>query len=203
MTLLEEFEKSPLYLAYKLVEEGKIDPWDVDLEKLITAYLEEIRKIELRDLRIPARVVAFAAFLIKKQLEILFPKPPRPRVKRTVTLQEIESEFEETPIEELLEQKIPKRVRKRKTSTSRKVKRKEQQNEEKLPPLHKAKLEEVLDYLLNLLEKLQKEEKIPFSSLAGKNDYVAKLWGLLNLSYEGKIELEQSKPFDEIYLKKI
>jgi segregation and condensation protein A len=201
MTLLENFEKSPLYLAYKLVDEGKIDPWDVDLEKLINAYLEEIRKIELKDLRIPARVVAFATFLIKKQLEILFPKPPRPRVRRKITLQEIEREFEDTPIEELLEQNVPKKVRKRKSSPGRKP-RKKKQKEESFPPLHKARLEEVLDYLLSLLEKLHKEEKIPFSSLAGKNDYVAKLWGLLNLSFEGKVELEQSKPFEEIYLKK-
>ena len=190
-----DFEKSPLYLAYKLVEEGKIDPWDVDLEKLINSYLEEIRRIELRDLRVPAKVVAFATFLIKKQLEILFPKPPRPRVKRKITLQEIEQEFEATAVEEIVET-AKRRVSKKRNSTKRKIKKEPLPLE---PPLHKAKLEEVLEYLLNLLEELEEERKVPFSGFATKEDYVAKLWGLLNLTYEGKVDMEQETPFGEIY----
>jgi chromatin segregation and condensation protein Rec8/ScpA/Scc1 (kleisin family) len=31
---------------------------------------------------------------------------------------------------------------------------------------------------------------------------VAKLWGLLNLSYEGKVVLEQETPFGEIFFSK-
>ncbi len=201
MNLLEEFEKSPLYLAYRLVDEGKIDPWDVNLEELINAYLEAIREIELKDLRIPARVVAFATFLIKKQLEILFPKPPRPKVRKKITLREIEREFEETPIEELISTK-PNRKRSVNRKTTKKGERKKSQPE-RVPPLHRATLEEVLSYLVELLERLHEEERVPFSSLAGKNDYVAKLWGLLNLAQEGKVELEQEKPFEEIYLRKI
>jgi chromatin segregation and condensation protein Rec8/ScpA/Scc1 (kleisin family) len=46
---------------------------------------------------------------------------------------------------------------------------------------------------------LRKEEKIPFSRYATKNDYVAKLWGLLNLAYDGKAVLQQNEPFGEIY----
>ena len=190
-----DFEKSPLYLAYRLVEEGKIDPWDVDLEKLINSYLEEIRRIELKDLRVPAKVVAFATFLIKKQLEILFPKPPRPRVRKRITLQEIEREFEETAVEEIVET-AKRRVSKRKNTSKRRVKKETPPLE---PPLHKAKLEEVLEYLLNLLEELEEEKRFPFSGFATKNDYVAKLWGLLNLTYEGKLEMEQETPFGEIF----
>ena len=190
-----DFEKSPLYLAYKLVEEGKIDPWDVDLEKLINSYLEEIKRIELRDLRVPAKVVAFATFLIKKQLEILFPKPPRPRVRKKITLQEIEQEFEATAVEEIVET-AKRRVSKKRSSSKRKTKRETLPLE---PPLHKAKLEEVLEYLLNLLEELEEEKRVPFSGFATKNDYVAKLWGLLNLTYEGKMDMKQETPFGEIY----
>jgi len=178
------------------VEEGKIDPWDVDLEKLINEYLREIREIELRDLRVPAKVVAFATFLIKKQLEILFPKPPRPRRKPKITLKEIEREFEETSVEELIKLKPRRRVSKKST---KEVKRKK---ELLPPPLHKAKLEEVLRQLIELLERLTEGEKVAFSRFANKNDYVAKLWGLLNLSYEGKVVLEQESPFGEIFFSK-
>ena len=57
-----------------------------------------------------------------------------------------------------------------------------------------------MDYLLNLLEGLKEGELKPFSAYATKNDYVAKLWGLLNLAYEGKVELLQEG--DEIYFGK-
>ncbi len=183
-----EWERSPLYLAYRLVEEGKLDPWDVDLEKLLMEYLQEIRRMELRDLRIPARVVAFATFLIKKQLEILFPKPPKPRTKRKITLKELEEEFENTPVEEIVVPKTARRVRKKRSSPGGKRKRELPPLE---PPLHKARLEEVLEYLLELLEQLTPGQLIPFSRYATKNDYVAKFWGLLNLAAEGKAQLHQ------------
>ncbi len=192
----ELFEKSPLYLAYRLVEEGKIDPWDVDLERLINEYLETIRRIELTDLRVPAKVVAFATFLIKKQLEILFPKPPRPRVRKKITLKEIEEEFSEVG-GEIVE--TVKRKMSRSGSAARKKKTPKRSREEIKPPLHRAKLEDALEYLLSLLERLEENEKVPFSRFAGKNDYVAKLWALLSLTNEGKLDMEQHEPFGEIY----
>jgi len=192
-------EEKPLYLAYRLVEEGKIDPWDVDIEKLLKEYLELIKHAELNDLTVPAKVVAFATFLLKKQLEILFPKPPRPKVQKKVTLKEIEEEFFQIELDELIQavegdkKKLQKKVKKK--SSSKKRAKKELQP----PPLHKATLEQVIDYLLKLLEDLKEKQKVAFSRIASKNDYVAKLWGLLNLANEGKVELFQEKPFGEIY----
>jgi segregation and condensation protein A len=197
--LLEALEKEPLYLAYRLVEEGKIDPWDVDIELLLKTYLEEIKKIELQDLRVPARVIAFATYLLKKQLELFFPNPPKKRKKRKLTLKEIADEFKKLPTEELVEQTI-KRVRKIKRTTKGTREKRKIQQEEK-PPLHRAKLEEVLQQLLELIERLQPRQKISFYQIAGKNDYVAKLWGLLNLSFEGKIELEQPSEGDIYFFK--
>ncbi|HIP97905.1 MAG TPA: segregation/condensation protein A [Aquifex aeolicus] len=193
-----DFDRSPLYLAYRLVEEGKIDPWDVDLDKLINRYLEVIGQMELKDLRIPAQIVAFATFLIKKQMEILFPKPPRPRVRKRITLKEIEEEFHSTDGGEFILETRKRVVRKRKTST--KVERKNSTFQG--PPLHKAKLEEVLSYLLSLLERLEEGEDVSFDKIATKDDYVAKLWGLLNMAYEGKVVLRQETPFGEIFFSK-
>ena len=193
-----DFDRSPLYLAYRLVEEGKIDPWDVDLDKLINRYLEVIGQMELKDLRIPAQIVAFATSLIKKQMEILFPKPPRPRVRKRITLKEIEEEFHSTDGGEFILETRKRVVRKRKTST--KVERKNSTFQG--PPLHKAKLEEVLSYLLSLLERLEEGEDVSFDKIATKDDYVAKLWGLLNMAYEGKVVLRQETPFGEIFFSK-
>ena len=35
-------EEHPFALAYRLVEEGKLDPWDVDICARAMAYMEEI-----------------------------------------------------------------------------------------------------------------------------------------------------------------
>lgn len=183
---LENFEKTPLYLAYRLVEEGKIDPWDVDLERLINSYLEEIRRIELRDLRVPALLLAFATFLIKKQLEILFPKPPRRRERRKITLKEIEREFSQTSPREII---LTARRKLKKHRTTKRKRNKEEPSPS--APLHRALLEEVLPSLFYLVEELKEGQKVPFREFASKKDYVAKFWGLLNLAYEGKVDLIQ------------
>jgi len=59
-------EEHPFALAYRLVEEGKLDPWDVDICALAKAYMEEIKRHELLDLRVPARALLTASFLLKK-----------------------------------------------------------------------------------------------------------------------------------------
>ncbi len=87
-------EEHPFALAYRLVEEGKLDPWDVDIAFLARAYAEEIRKYELLDLRVPARALLAASFLLKKQVEILFPQPKAKRERKKISLQEIVEQFE-------------------------------------------------------------------------------------------------------------
>jgi segregation and condensation protein A len=62
-------EEHPFAIAYRLVEEGKLDPWNVDIAQLANLYIQEIRKMELLDLRVPARALSVAVFLLKKQVE--------------------------------------------------------------------------------------------------------------------------------------
>lgn len=62
----------PFALAYRMVEEGKLDPWNVDIVELANVYLEEIKKMEVLDMRIPARAVLAAAFLLKKKSRSTF-----------------------------------------------------------------------------------------------------------------------------------
>lgn len=58
-------EEHPFAIAYRLVEEGKLDPWNVDIAQLANLYIQEIRKMELLDLRVPARALSAAVFLLK------------------------------------------------------------------------------------------------------------------------------------------
>jgi segregation and condensation protein A len=61
-------EEHPFAIAYRLVEEGKLDPWN--------------------------RALSAAVFLLKKQVEVLFPEPKKKR-ERKYTLEEIVQMFEE------------------------------------------------------------------------------------------------------------
>ena len=87
-------EEHPFAIAYRLVEEGKLDHWNVDIAQLANLYIQEIRKMELLDLRVPARALSAAVFLLKKQMEVLFPEPKKKR-ERKYTLQELVQMFEE------------------------------------------------------------------------------------------------------------
>jgi len=87
-------EEHPFAIAYRLVEEGKLDPWNVDIAQLANLYIQEIRRMELLDLRVPARALSAAVFLLKKQVEVLFPEPKKKR-ERKYTLEEIVQMFEE------------------------------------------------------------------------------------------------------------
>jgi len=80
-------EEHPFSLVIPLIEEGKLNPWEVDIVELANLYLEELWKRETLDLRIPARAIVAAAFLLKKKVEVLFPKPPRKPRERKYTLQ--------------------------------------------------------------------------------------------------------------------
>lgn len=54
----------PIHELVDLVRDHKIDPWDVDIEKLTSVYLEKIRLMKELDIRVPARVLLSAALLL-------------------------------------------------------------------------------------------------------------------------------------------
>jgi len=89
-------EDHPFALVVPLIEEGKLDPWKVDIVELANLYIEELRRRETLDLRVPARAVVAASFLLRKKVEVLFPKPERKaRRRKDYTLEEIVEMFEE------------------------------------------------------------------------------------------------------------
>jgi len=96
-------EDHPFSLLIPLVEEGKIDPWSIDIANLAQLYIEQIRNMELLDMRIPANALSAATFLFKKKLEILFPKPKIHRQR--LTLKELVQMYDESQTEPIDEPK--------------------------------------------------------------------------------------------------
>jgi len=52
-------------LLINLVETSKLDPWNVDISKIVRNYILVIKEMKLMDLSIPANIVFAASFLLK------------------------------------------------------------------------------------------------------------------------------------------
>jgi len=188
-------EEHPFALAYRLVEEGKLDPWDVDISVLARAYMEEIRRHELLDLRVPARAVLAASFLLKKQAEVLFPEPKQKKERKKLTLKEIVEQFEsqeEEVQEELLQriEKVKRVIRVSKTRSERKRKR------ERRFPIHISKFEDALQELREMVREMGVINSF-YELLLGKN-IVPYLMALMVLYQEGVVDIEQEVPYGDL-----
>lgn len=52
-------------LLINLVETNKLDPWNIDISKIVEDYILVIKEMKLMDLSIPANIVFAASFLLK------------------------------------------------------------------------------------------------------------------------------------------
>ncbi len=192
-------EDHPFALVIPLIEEGKLDPWKVDIVELANLYIEELRRRETLDLRIPARAVVAASFLLRKKVEVLFPKPERkPRQRRDYTLEEIVEMFDEesVEVEENLTDNLEKVRKIFKRSSERKGSRKRKKG--KVIPLHISRFEDVLKDMWEFLKNLDVGKRIEFITFLDRVNFVPQFMALMYLYYEGKIELYQEEPFGDI-----
>ncbi len=191
-------EDHPFALVVPMIEEGKLDPWKVDIVELANLYIEELRKRETLDLRVPARAVVAASFLLRKKVEVIFPKPERkPRQRRDYTLEEIVEMFEEESkeVEESLADNLEK-VRKTLKGSS-KVKRRRRKRG-RVIPLHISRFEDVLKEMWEFFRGMDVGKRIEFFTFLDRVNFVPQFMALMYLYYEGKVELYQDEPYGDI-----
>src|SRR3989344_8025105 len=203
-------------LEYIITEEG-MDPWDVDVVKLADAFRVYVARASL-DFRVPARLIMIAAVLLHMKAEVLMweeeqktaaaqsgvapidlSKVPELQVpvKRTptrrVTLEELVSALEKAfRTQERREDKID-RARERVDEV---VGTDDQFDVTK-------KINELYERINDVVARLH-TGTMPFSSLVTKwerREIVHSLLGLLHISNDGRVELQQEEPFKEIYVK--
>ncbi len=192
-------EDHPFALVVPLIEEGKLDPWKVDIVELANLYIEELRKRETLDLRVPARAVVAASFLLRKKVEVIFPKPERkPRQKRDYTLEEIARMFEEESkeVEESLADNLEKVRKLFKRSSNGKGKRRRRRG--KIIPLHISRFEDVLKEMWEFFKNMDVGKRIEFFTFLDRINFVPQFMALMYLYYEGKIDLYQEEPYGDI-----
>ena len=223
--LLVSRELSWHSIILDLINTEQLDPWDIDLTILAQRYIEKIRKMEEASFYISSKVLLAAAILlriksemlidrfIKSLDEILFgkeekekpsfefdmdgvsellPKTPLPRMRK-VTLQELMSALNKAMITEQRRIKKEVAIRHATKLMMMYVPRKTMNIREKI--------KEVYEKILAYFQK-NSHEKIKFSSLAGetRESKVSTFVPLLYLYHQEKVELEQERPFEEIFI---
>jgi len=85
---------SPYELVLKEVEEGKLNPFDVNVQYLIELFEEKAKELEDREFFIEAGIFLMTATkLLKLQLLSVFPEPKRER--KRITIEEVKEAIEE------------------------------------------------------------------------------------------------------------
>ena len=63
---ISEFETyEPLGILVELAQDGKIDPWDIDIVQLTDSFLGRVEELEKMDLRISSRTLLYSAILLR------------------------------------------------------------------------------------------------------------------------------------------
>jgi segregation and condensation protein A len=162
-------EEHPFAIAYRLVEEGKLDPWN-------------------------------AVFLLKKQVEVLFPEPKNRR-ERKYTPEEIAQMFEKesgesaqqdnkTDTNEIVEEQT-KTVKRKLQAYRREVKK-----EGKKIPIHVSKFEDALREIEELI--MKGIRRFSFLGFVANRNPVPYLMGLMALYQEGRVDAYQREPHSDI-----
>jgi chromatin segregation and condensation protein Rec8/ScpA/Scc1 (kleisin family) len=59
------FTDQPIQTLLELVQQHKLDPWDIDIEKLTYLYIQRVREIVEVDLRASGRVLLTSSVLLR------------------------------------------------------------------------------------------------------------------------------------------
>jgi segregation and condensation protein A len=193
-------EKNPFDIVLKLVINGEIKPWKVDIVELADKYLKEVKNMYIPDLRQAARVLSAAALLLKMKADALELEKEEEKnhttrnrvfgIKRFYTIDEIAHVLKKY-VAPVIEFK-PKRKYTRRKPYIRKAKKIE-------VPLFHATLEETIEILEKEFENLHGYTTLSDINYPNKAQaFVA----LLFLNYDKKINIYQEEEFGEIYIEK-
>ncbi len=202
----------PFQILLGLVQEHKLDPWDVDIEKLAGVYLHRVREMREFDIRISGRTLLSASVLL--------------RMKSDFVLNGRGGSVAEEGLEEVFDLDLPELGQVTIVQRSpRKITLLDlmgvlQDALKEIParkPLQRRKLEKIMqtlsEYQINIeryLEELYQRIKslvasgqdVPLSALVLERTRLAvarTLLLLLFLSIQGKVVLQQPEPFGEIF----
>ncbi len=224
--LMQDDEITWQTIIYDLVKSEEMDPWDIDLSKLASMYLDMIKKLKGTNLFVSGKVILASAILLKIKSEKLVTENIAAFDQMMYPSDEIEQLDDFVQEDHRIE--VPKLLLKTPQPRKRKVtlndlmsalqkaievnQRRIFKSEERY--IEKAVLpEKVIDItslIKNLYEKIKgmfiDKEILTFTELVGsdkKEDKLLTFIPLLHLANESKVNLEQEHHFGEIKIELI
>jgi len=202
----------PFQILLGLVQEHKLDPWDVDIEKLAGVYLQRVREMREFDLRVSGRTLLSASMLLRMKSDFVFNGRKNPEAEEEL------KEMFDIDLPELGQITIIERSPRKITLLDLMGALQEALKDTPIRKLvHRRKLEKIMqtlsEYHINIernLEELYQRVKslaasgkeISLSVLVFERTRLAvarTLLLLLFLNIQGKVVLRQPEPFGEIF----
>ncbi len=201
----------PFQILLGLVQEQKLNPWDVDIEKLAGVYLQRVREMRELDLRVSGRTLLSASVLLRMKSDFVLNGRKESAVEEGLEeVLDLDLELGQVTIV----QRSPRKI------TLLDLMGALQEAIKDIPtrkPLQRRKLEKIMrtlsEYHINIeryLEELYQRikglaasgQEVPLSALVLERTRLAvarTLLLLLFLSIQGKVMLQQPEPFGEIF----
>lgn len=197
-----------------IVYRENMDPWDIDIIKLVNIYLDVIKQLKKLDLMISGKFILAAAILLKMKSDYMFPPEPADSMaseallpnlavevglephlpipkQRKVTLEELISSLRRAMV--VKERRV---VRHKARDVQAKLKIRKIDIGEKIKILH--------DRIMEFFKRLRTDE-ITFSILTPSKQKLDVIWTFIPLIYlanKGEVNLRQEECFGEIYVRR-
>ena len=201
-------------LIYFIVAKEKLDPWNIDLVKLTSSFINFLKKAKELDFRIPARVVFVAALLLRlkvKYLEIFEEKKEEKKEEKIeIEVGEIELKLpiKRLPKAQVTLEELIKALRKaleveKRKRLRRKIVRRAFAQEIIVGEDITQRMMKLLEEIKEVMKKLGMS-KIEFKQIVEewkREVIVDHFLPLLHLEHQRKVDLEQPEIFREIWIK--
>lgn len=188
-----------------IIEDENINPWDVDIIKLVDAFMNYLRNLTKFDFRVPARFILIAAVLLRMKCEVLVVKELKPKEEKPSEL-DVNVPLLDMPIVRVPKRKVTitdligalsKAIAFEERKTDRKM-RVRKTVENLIVPV-----EDIEVRIKRVYDEIYSRKETKFSELVGKWDrpmIVEKFIPVLHLSNSGVITCEQNELFGEIFI---
>ena len=206
-------------MLIKVIEKENIDPWDIDIVKLTSKYIEYVRRMKNLELNIPANIILAASILLRMKSDVLEINDDSHDVEDEMYVEDNDT-IEEIPILELKTRIPPKRrvtldelvealdeAFQKETEHSIRLTHPVMRNKQKIITERFYDIDVLTEELMNKMKgKFDDKGMLAFSSLLNnKNDITEKVklfLPLIFLANKGKLVLIQEILFGDIIIVK-
>ncbi len=202
----------PFQILLGLVQEHKLDPWDIDIEKIAGVYMQRVKEMREFDLRVSGRTLLSASVLLRMKSDFVFNGHKNPEVEEEL------KEMLDIDLPELgqitIIQRSPRKITLldlmgalqdalQDTPTRKLVHRRKLEKIMQTLSEYHTNIEQYLEELYQRVKSLTASgQEISLSALVLERtrlEVARTLLLLLFLEVQGRVSLRQPEPFGEIF----